>query len=93
EKVTKALSDALSDAAELGLTVEGEEVLEEVDSDDEAEIDYHVEDEDWDMTVKNIIEHDTSDTAATLALDMDEILDMTNIERLIAEGFQWWDKE
>ncbi|KAG5888083.1 hypothetical protein JTB14_024855 [Gonioctena quinquepunctata] len=99
ESVTKALSDVLSDAAELGSTVEGEvtdinimpikksdgreEVLEEVDSDDEAAIDdriLHVEDEDSNMnTVKNIIEHDTNNTAATSALNMDEILDVTNI--------------
>ncbi|KAG5863961.1 hypothetical protein JTB14_007231, partial [Gonioctena quinquepunctata] len=76
---------ALSDAAELGSTVEGkvtdikimpikksngrEEVLEEVDSEDEAE-------NNDGMTVKNIIEHDTNDTAATSDLIMDEILDM-----------------
>ncbi|KAG5890493.1 hypothetical protein JTB14_013848 [Gonioctena quinquepunctata] len=56
-----------------------EEVLEGVDSEDGAEIHdgiLDVENEDSNMTEKNRIEHDTT---ATWALDVDEILDMTNI--------------
>ncbi|KAG5888312.1 hypothetical protein JTB14_015820 [Gonioctena quinquepunctata] len=48
---------------------------DEMDS-DEAEIDdgiLDVKDEDSEITVKNIIEHDNNDTAATSALDMTNI--------------------
>ncbi|KAG5867544.1 hypothetical protein JTB14_003242 [Gonioctena quinquepunctata] len=53
-----------------------------------------VEDEDSNMPVKKIIEHDTNDTAATSALDIDEILDMTNIasikKDLSLKDFSGW---